>query len=258
MIEVNQTTAVAPATIKPAQVAPAQQAKPKISIVEVKKHLIEKRSELAVFIGDAKLLDTFIETIVQALYKNPALLNYETESLFMACKDAAKDGLMPDGKEAALVPYKGRITYTPMIGGYYKKTHRTGKVKELIVDVVWDCDKFQFINGDDQKIIHVPDILSVKTKIVAAYAIVKMNNGAVYREVMTYDEVEKIRSKSQSKAIWDEWTTEQYKKTVYRRLAKRLPIKEDLDSLIDSDNELFEDSKLDKLEEKVNGTTEER
>jgi recombination protein RecT len=74
---------------------------------------------------------------------------------------------------------------------------------------------------------------------VAVYAIARTKDNAVYREVMSVGEVEKIRraSRAANAGPWVDHWGEMARKTVIKRLAKRLPSSTDLDQVIASDNE---------------------
>lgn len=52
---------------------------------------------------------------------------------------------------------------------------------------------FDYELGDDERIIHKPLLLGDRGKQIAVYAIAKTKDGGIYREVMTINEVEKVR-----------------------------------------------------------------
>lgn len=254
----QQAKQLSPAPVQVNQLQPTQVQKvepitpEKISAIKNQFH--QRRKEFEDYIG-ADLYDRFVDTIVEAYIKNPEIAKCNFDTLVSECKKAAKDKLLPDGKEAVINAYKGTCKYIPMILGLYKMAHRTGMVKEIVVDVVYDCDKFVYERGDNERITHVPDLMVVNRNIIAAYAIVKLNNGGIYREVMSKMEIDKARSVATTKAVWDKWESEQSKKTVFRRLAKRLPIYEQLSVAFEQEDDVpLEETKLDKLEEKTNGT----
>lgn len=53
-------------------------------------------------------VDRFIRVLVTAVQATPALLNVEQKSLLQASMKCAQDGLLPDGREAALVIFKDK------------------------------------------------------------------------------------------------------------------------------------------------------
>ena len=72
--------------------------------------------------------EKFENVVVTAVRTKPDLLKLNRPSLFNACMDCAQDGLLPNGVEAALVPFKGNVKYMPMVGGITKKA-RTNKAQ---------------------------------------------------------------------------------------------------------------------------------
>jgi len=67
-------------------------------------------------------------------------------------------------------------------------------------------------------------------RVTHVYAVARLKDGGIQREVMTTAEVEKIRKKSRAgqSGPWKEHWDEMAKKTVIRRLVKLLPISVDL------------------------------
>jgi recombination protein RecT len=104
---------------------------------------------------------------------------------------------------------------------------------------VYDKDKFEYELGDNESITHKPFLGEDRGKQIAVYAVAKTKDGAIYREVMSVSDVEKVRSASRAGKFgpWVDWWDEMAKKTVIRRMAKRLPSSADLDQVIANDNE---------------------
>jgi recombination protein RecT len=184
--------------------------------------------------------EKFVRTTMTAVQMNPALLQGDRRSLLGACMKAAQDGLMLDGREAALVVFGQKIQYMPMIGGILKKLRNSGDLLTISANVVFEKDIFDFTLGDDEKISHKPYLGRLKGDIIAVYAIAKTKDGGVYREVMTIDQVEKVRASSRASGAgpWTQWFDEMAKKTVIRRLCKRLPSSADIDQVFASEAEV--------------------
>jgi len=185
----------------------------------------------------------FIRTAITALQMNPSLLDCDRRSVLASCMKAAQDGLLVDGREAALVIFKTKngpaAQYMPMIGGLLKKLRNSGELASIAAHVVHQGDVFRYELGDEERIVHQPVWGADRGEPIAAYAIAKTKDGAVYREVMSHDEIEQVRSVSRARdnGPWVAWWGEMAKKTVLRRLMKRLPSSADLDRLIANDNE---------------------
>lgn len=197
-------------------------------------------------------VERFTRVVMTAVVNNPSLLEADRRSLFEASMKAASDGLLPDGREGALVIYstkiKGmdgardqwikKVQWMPMIGGVLKKVRNSGELISISAHVVYSNDEFSYELGDDERIVHRP-ALDSRGKPRLLYAIAKLKDGGVYREVMTVADVEKIRAVSRAKddGPWAVWWDEMARKTVLRRLAKRLPMSSDLDDLIRRDGQ---------------------
>lgn len=189
-------------------------------------------------------VERFIRTTITAAQMNPALLDADRRTLLAACMRAAQDGLLPDGREAALVIFKSKsgtptVQYMPMISGLFKKARNSGEIASLGAHVVYANDKFHYVLGDDEKIEHTPSLTGDRGEVIAAYAIAHTKDGATYREVMSRADIEKVRKVSRAKddGPWVDWWDEMARKTVFRRLAKRLPSSADLEQVLEHENE---------------------
>lgn len=166
-----------------------------------------------------------------AILNSPDLLQANRRSLLTACIKAAQDGLYPDGRDAALVVFKNQVQYMPMIAGILKKARNSGDLASISAHVVYERDDFDYALGDDERIRHRPHLGGARGKPIAAYAIARTKDGAVYREVMSVEEVEQVRkvSRAGNSGPWATWWGEMARKTVLRRLSKRLPMSTDRD-----------------------------
>ena len=188
-------------------------------------------------------VEKFIRTTLTAVQMQPDLLGADRKSLLGSTMRAAQDGLLCDGREAALVIFNSKegkkVQYMPMVGGILKKIRNSGELASISAQVVYDKDHFEYTLGDDEHISHKPFLGTERGAQIAVYAIAKTKDGAIYREVMSVADVEKVRAASRAGKFgpWVEWWDEMAKKTVIRRLAKRLPSSADLDSVLQADNE---------------------
>ncbi len=206
-------------------------------------------------------VDRFMRIVLTAVNANPALLRADRRSLFEASMKSAQDGLLPDGKDGAFVTFRvndkykddrgrwcdnwiDKVQWMPMVAGILKKVRNSGQLLSLSAYVAHDNDRFVYTLGDDERIEHEP-ALTDRGKPKLVYAIAKTKDGGIYREVMTVEEVEQVRSVSRAKdnGPWVSWWGEMARKTVIRRLAKRLPMSTDLDDLIRRDDALYDFSK---------------
>jgi recombination protein RecT len=196
----------------------------------------------------------FVRTAVTAIQMNPELLSADRRSLFAACMKAAQDGLLLDGRESAPVIFNTKegkkVQYMPMVGGILKKIRNSGELASISANVVYDKDFFEYELGDNEQITHKPFLGDERGKPIAVYAVAKTKDGAIYREVMSVSDVEKVRASSRAGKFgpWADWWDEMAKKTVIRRMAKRLPSSADTDQVMANDLEASGFSQIERKE----------
>lgn len=169
----------------------------------------------------------FVRVLVSALMENPELAEAaDHPSILRASVRAAVDGLMPDGREAALVVYKRQAQYQPMVGGYRKIAAECGWALEA--RAVHAADEFRYELGLEPVLVHVP-ATGDRGELTHVYAVGRELHGPGRMvDVMTKAEVDRIRATSRSKdrGPWVEWYDRMAEKTVARRLFKSLPLGE--------------------------------
>lgn len=186
----------------------------------------------------------FIRTTLTAVQMNPQILEADRTSILGSCLKAAQDGLLLDGREAALVIFNSKtgkkVQYMPMVGGILKKIRNSGELKTISSHVVYEKDFFEYELGDEENITHKPFLGEDRGSVIAAYAVAHTKDGGIYRDVMGIGDINKVRASSRAAndGPWVDWFDEMAKKTVLRRLAKRLPSSADLDQVLQSDNEV--------------------
>lgn len=220
---------------------------------ELEVQLSEYAPQFAAVLPAHISVDKFRRIVLTSLNQNPDLVKADRRSLFSACVRAAQDGLLPDGREAALVVFntkdrktgewKKLITYMPMIEGIYKRLRNSGEVASLSSYVVFENDKFDYELGDNPRIEHKP-AMGERGQPIGAYAIAKLTNGEVLREVASFQEIEKVRAVSRAanepNGPWVQWWEQMARKTITRRLAKRLPGSADLDEMLRREDEQYQ------------------
>lgn len=184
--------------------------------------------------------DAFTRTVQTALQVQPELLETSPRSLMIACMKAATDGLIIDGREAALVVRKvnagtredprweKQAVYQPMVQGLMKLARNSGTIVSITAHIVFRNDRFTYVLGDDERIEHEPAPFGEdRGDPIAAYAIVKLTDGTAIREVMRASEILNIASQGSNSyqydpskgKNWGEW----WRKTVIRRITKYIP-----------------------------------
>lgn len=180
-------------------------------------------------------VEKFSRVAMTAIQNNPQLQNADRGSLFGAVVRLAQDGLLPDGREAALVMFGNKAQAMPMIAGILKKIRQSGDVSYVSAQIVYENDKFKWSLGFDEAIEHEPAPLDQEPgEPIAAYAVAVLKDGSRLLEVMRKSEIEKVRAVSRAarNGPWVQWWGEMARKTVMRRLSKRLPMSTDLEDTV--------------------------
>ena len=171
---------------------------------------------------------------LNALVTLPALAECTSVSMDRALIAAISAGLVPDSKEAVIVPFKDKdtgqktATLIPMIEGRLKLARKATPGIVFRVRVVYRGDKWEYAEGLRATLIHVPDPTANRSpeEIIAAYAIAHIP-GAVEPEfeVMFRGDIDRIKTRSPGRGSgpWATHYAEQAKKTVLGPLLKRLP-----------------------------------
>ncbi|WP_324695436.1 recombinase RecT [Novosphingobium sp. RL4] len=180
-------------------------------------------------------VEKFSRVAMTAIQNNPQLQNADRSSLFGAVVRLAQDGLLPDGREAALVMFGNKAQAMPMIAGILKKIRQSGDVSYVSAQIVYENDRFKWSLGFDETIEHEPAPLDQEPgEPIAAYAVAVLKDGSRLLEVMRKSEIEKVRAVSRAarNGPWVQWWGEMARKTVMRRLSKRLPMSTDLEDTV--------------------------
>lgn len=176
-----------------------------------------------------------VRSALVACQQNPDLLECTKESMLVSIMRSAMLGLdLTGANEAYLVPFRNGKTgemEAQLIPDYrgLEKLARQGGVVSIEATCVYDGERFEVRKGTVERgILHEPkvDLDRADEKIVAVYAVAYYTNGAPPQfEVMSHEEVERIRQRSRAKnaPAWSFSWGEMAKKTVVRRMCKHLP-----------------------------------
>jgi recombination protein RecT len=186
--------------------------------------------------------EKFVRVVMTITQLNPELLRLDRQSLLAACLKCASDGLIPDGREAALVPFKGKVAYMPMFMGIQKRVRNSGEISSIQAHVIYENDEFVIQRGLEENIKHIPLFPGDRGKPIGAYAMARFKDGSdPMFEVMDIAAIEKVRAVSQtgrsSGSPWSSWWDEMARKSVFRRLAKWLPMDSEVDELLRRDDQ---------------------
>ncbi len=136
--------------------------------------------------------------------------------------------------QAYLVPFGKKVQLIPGYQGLMDLARRSGQVTVIAAHEVKANDKFSYQYGLVPALYHTP-AMKDRGETIYVYAVAQLKNGASDFEVMATEDVEKIRQRAPSSKFTSPWNTdwdEMAKKTVIRRLCKRLPVSIELQNVI--------------------------
>lgn len=190
-------------------------------------------------------VDRFLTTASQGVQMHKdkdRLASADRSSLYQAIQKAASDGLVLDGREAALVVFGNEVQYMPMTQGLIKLARNSGEIANITSAVVYEKDKFTYKIGIDETPIHEADWFSEdRGAPVGAWALVTLTNGEKIPAILPKSKILKIASKGKNGYqydpekgfAFDEW----WKKTAVKNVLKYAPKSTQLEKILAEDNE---------------------
>jgi len=188
-------------------------------------------------IPESVKMSTFVRCAAVAMASSSDLAQANRDSVIMALTQCAKDGLVPDNKEAAIVTFNTKVKhqgradewvkkaqYLPMIDGVMKRARMSGQIAVLSSKAVFDEDQFDYwMDENGEHINYRPTYKGGSIRLAFAFA--KLTNGELIVEVMSKVDVDKVRaaSKTGTYGPWKDWYERMACKAVMHRLARRLP-----------------------------------
>lgn len=174
-------------------------------------------------------VDRFTRALLTAWQINPDILGCESNSVYMSVLTAAQQGLMPDGREGAIVKFGERAQFMPMVAGVIKRFAQAGVT--VYAGSVYRNDKFEAWSDDrGQHIEHRPDWFGERGEWVGCYAVANVD-GQTYVEIADMAELKKIQAASRSGngGPWKQWPERMGQKSMLHRLGRRVPLPANLD-----------------------------
>jgi recombination protein RecT len=234
----------------------------------VKERCVQLFGTEARFVREATLL-------LQVLHDKPELQAATRQSIVSAMLRIASTGLTinPVAKECYIITrntkvrqpdgterWEKRLAIEPSYIGLMRLATDTGAVLGFETQVVWQGDQFDFDLAQKKPSVHKPYwvVGNERGELRGVYGIVTLRDGSQQPEQMGADEIELIKSKSESvraqrKAIgegkaaaptvYDEWLGEMARKALVKRLQKWVPRSQTslpFLNAIDVDNEGFD------------------
>jgi len=164
------------------------------------------------------------------------------QSIYESLLKCAADGLLPDGREAALVSFNTKegdawvhkAQYMPMVAGIMKKARNSGEIAAIYCHVVYANDTFKVsLVTDGVPVTHEP-YMGERGDVVGVYALCRFKDGSWSQpEIMDVAQINLIRKRSKTgdKGPWASDWSEMARKTVIKRAAKYWPSSTDRDGV---------------------------
>lgn len=171
---------------------------------------------------------------MQAMMTNPYLIQCaqsDPQYLVEAIKNVGLTGLSlnPELKLGYLVPFKGKIKFMASYMGKVDILIRTGVVRSIYAELVYEKDQFVYRKGVSGTLEHTPNVFAKdRGAVVGGYYYAVLTNGEVMYDVMPVERIEEIKNRSESvksgkASPWSTDTKEMMRKTIINWAFKFLP-----------------------------------
>lgn len=170
---------------------------------------------------------------IQALQKNETLAKCQAHTVQNAVINVAAIGLTlnPALGYAYLVPEKGECNLKVSFKGLLKIATDSGSIKWVKAEIVKANDKFTY-RGACTLPDHEMNPFGDRGATVGVYCVAKTFDGDYLVDVMSADEIAKIRKAAKQDYVWSAWPDEMAKKAIIKRASKQWP-KTDRDDRLD-------------------------
>lgn len=187
--------------------------------------------------GSGVSKERFVRTALQGIQAHrdkDKLARANRTTLYLSVQKAAQDGLVLDGREAALSVFHNKdrgydeVVYMPMVQGLVKLARNSGEIAKIASEVVYSKDKFTYRPGMDEAPVHEPDWFAPdRGEPVGVWATVTLKTGEIVTAILPKKKVMAVASKSKNAkqysptegSFFDEW----WKKTAIRNVLKYAP-----------------------------------
>ena len=201
----------------------------------------DKREAIARSLPAHVPMARFERNLSNAVMQTPDLMQCPPAMVFKEVSKLAALGLYCDpqlGEAWLIVGYnkkekrkepQARVGYR----GLMKLGRQSGEVAALYAHEVHANDEIECNLGVEKRLVHKPLLFGDRGPVIGYYAVVKYKDGETDFEPMTMEQINKIRERSDAWKAgqfgpWKSDPEEMAKKTVIRRLCKRIPQSPDL------------------------------
>lgn len=169
----------------------------------------------------------FLQNCMAVLQETKGIENCQPLSVARTLLKGAFLGLDFFQKECYAIPYGNSLQFQTDYKGETKmaKKYSIRPIKDIYAKVVREGDEFQEEILGVQQVVNFKPISFNNNAIVGAFAVVLYQDGGMEYETMSTEQIESIRenfSKMKNGLMWTKTPEEAYKKTVLRRLTKKI------------------------------------
>lgn len=188
--------------------------------------------------GSGITTERFAAVVLNTMVRNPDLQRASLESVLDAIRVSATLRLEPTGilGEGYILRYGDKAQFEAGYRGLMKLARRSGMVDSMDAQVVYMADTFAIQLGTDPRIEHVPLTEGDRGGYRGAYAWARLSTGELVIEWMSDADVQAVRKVSRNgsgaSSPWVAHYGEMARKTVIKRLMKRLPLGADAETAL--------------------------
>lgn len=259
----------------PAPQEPSEAQKQRDRMDALVKAVESRENALVTLLGQSGIgFDRFVEVFRRALIKGAEkwatnLLRADAGSVIQACIDACTAGLLPDGRQGAIVIYNVNVAergqtarwvakaqFIAMYEGLLKIAYASGNFRSIMAHLVYEGDDWDYELGITPRIQHRPKPRPPRAEgapdyqIVGAYAVAHTTNGGIFVEVFEPEDIRKVMAASKAKSgPAKDWPEQMARKGPLRRLWKFIPRNERMEQVLDVDREALLDDDLGEIEQ---------
>jgi recombination protein RecT len=195
--------------------------------------------------------DRMIQMAASLVVKNPKIASCTTSSLVGAVMQASILGFRPVESlgQCYFVPYGNLVQFQIGYRGYISLAQRSGKIKMIYAEVVYEGDDFKWELGLEPVLTHkpcgnIPKGADKGDGITHAYAVAHYKEGGFNFIVLPKSHIEKLRltspmQKGAPVGTWAIWYAEMAKAKAIKQLAKYLPLSDEEQQTFESDEKVI-------------------
>jgi recombination protein RecT len=203
------------------------------------------RAEFEKCLPDVLPIEMFMRVALTGFRKNADLAACSRPSLLGALLDCARLGLAPCTEQASLVPFKGQVTLIVGYEGYVQLMYRSGQVEQVVAELVYEADEWEYSLGDGGRFFHRPNILAEnRGKVLFAYAYATLSGGGRTRvAIVTRREAERLQKdygRGKATSPWNTNFEAMWLKSALRRVQKFAPKSSELRRALVVDGSTFD------------------